>query len=169
VRAVAVALLSGLALSGCSLGEPALAEILDVSGDASELDLVELSSGEQTLHEIARNYELSDGFVEETGFVGAWQASFQSHSARAMLFDDAAGASGFVRALRAKFEAGGYGAARAIHAAAFGAEAVGYTLDGDPFGGQLYIWPVDSIVLEIYAPPETARAFGELLTERAEG
>jgi len=168
MRVVATVLVSALALSGCSVGEPALAEILDVSGNASELDLVEVSSGQQTLEEIAQNYELSGESVEESGFVGAWQAFFQSHSAKAILLDDAAGASRFVRALRAKFEAGDYGAVRAIHAAAFGAEALGYALKADGLGGHLYIWPVGSIVLEIYAPAATARAFGELLTERAE-
>jgi hypothetical protein len=170
VRIVAVALLSALALSGCSIGEPALAEILDVSGDASHLALVELSSGEQSLEEIARNYDLGEKFVEESGFVGAWQAYFQSpHGARGMLFDDAAGASRFVRALRAKFEAGEYGAARAIDATAFGDEALGYALGAKEIQAQLYLWPVGKIVLEAYGPPENAWVFAELLMERAEG
>jgi hypothetical protein len=172
VRIVAVALVSALVLSGCSLGEPALAEILDVSGDASELDRVELSAGEQTLEDVAENYELSETSVDEHGFIGAWEASFQSpqfHSAKAMLFDDAAGASSFVRALRAKFATGEYGDVRAIDVAAFGAEAITYTLKTDDIEGHLYIWPVGKIVLETFAPPETARAFGEVLMERADG
>jgi hypothetical protein len=177
VRVVAVVLVSVLAASGCSNGggeptresaESELAEILSIAGDESELALFEVSSGPQTLEDIAATYELSEDLVRESGFVAAWQASFQSHNASAIRFGDTAGASRFVRVLRAQFEAGEYGATRAIHASAFGQEALGYTLRNDTSGGRLYIWPVDSLVLEIYAPEETARAFGEQLTQRAE-
>jgi hypothetical protein len=182
MRVVAAVLVSVLASSGCggggesddggaestpALEAAALAEVVDLSGDATELGLYELASGPLTLEDIASTYELSQDLVRESRFVGAWQASFQTHNAKVIRFADAAGASRFLRVLRARFEAGDYGATRPIHAGAFGREALGYTLENDPSGGRLYLWPVGSLVLEIYAPAESARAFGEHLTERA--
>ena len=168
-------LLSALALGGCGNGDPAseseLAEILRLSTDTTELALVEVGSRPRSLDEVASAYGIDPERVRECGFVAGWETFFQgpderAHNAAAMSFSDAAGASRFVRLVRSQVNEND--GLQTISASGFGREALGWSIaPPGTLDGHLFIWPVDSLVLEVAAPVTSAQAFGRQLDERA--